>query len=313
MDQNILASELHRSARRHFPTRKVLTMHINDLWQADLADMQNLSKQNGGYKYILTVIDTFSKVGYARPIKTKTAVEVNEAFLNIVGEADAAPKNLHTDEGKEFFNSLMKKTNEKYSINHYHTFTDKKASIVERWNRTLKTNLFKRMTALNTLKWLPILPKIVSEYNAREHSTIGMAPNKVSETNSHLVLWRLKVEKVDPSPQKFKVGDSVRISRIKGIFDKGYHKFNWSEELFKVRTVKNTVPRTYLLSDLSGEDILGSFYGWELLKTKIPDYFRIEKVLATKKELGKTLIKVKWKGYDSKFNSWIDQEESVKL
>ena len=109
-----------------------------------------------------------------------------------------------------------------------------------------------------------------------------------------------------------KKGDIVRISRAKGIFDKGY-KFNWSEELFKVRKVLETTPTTYHIEDMSGEEVEGCFYNEELLKTKVPNYARIEKVLRKKIVDGKVHLRVKWKDYDNKFNSWILQDDSVKL
>ena len=109
-----------------------------------------------------------------------------------------------------------------------------------------------------------------------------------------------------------KKGDIVRISRAKGIFDKGY-KFNWSEELFKVRKVLETTPTTYHIEDMSGEKVEDCFYNEELLKTKLPNYARIEKVLRKKIVDGKVHLRVKWKDYDNKFNSWILQDDSVKL
>ena len=110
---------------------------------------------------------------------------------------------------------------------------------------------------------------------------------------------------------KFKV-DDLRISRSKGIFEKGY-KFNWSEELFKVVKVLQSNPITFHLEDLSGEKVDGCFYKEELMKTKIPDYARIEKVIRKKVENGKTYLRVKWKGYDNKFNSWILEDKTIDL
>ena len=105
---------------------------------------------------------------------------------------------------------------------------------------------------------------------------------------------------------KFKVNDHVRISKCKNIFAKGYAP-NWSEEIFVVKKIKNTVPWTYVISDLNGEKIVGSFYEKELQKTNQKD-FRIEKVISRK---GNKLY-VKWKGYDNSFNTWIDKKDLTK-
>ena len=105
---------------------------------------------------------------------------------------------------------------------------------------------------------------------------------------------------------KFKVGDHVRISKYKNIFAKGCTR-NWSEEIFIVKKIKNTVPWTYVISDLNGEEILGSFYEKEPQKTNQKE-FRIEKVIKRKRNK----LYVKWKGYNNSFNSWIDKNNLIK-
>ena len=113
------------------------------------------------------------------------------------------------------------------------------------------------------------------------------------------------VEESNKKDPKFKVGDNVRISKYKNIFTKGYTQ-NWSEEVFVVDKVKNTVPWTYLISDLNDKEIMGSFYEKELQKTDKKE-FRIEKVIKRKGDK----LYVKWKGYDSSVNSWIDKKDLV--
>jgi hypothetical protein len=106
---------------------------------------------------------------------------------------------------------------------------------------------------------------------------------------------------------KFTVGDQVRISRIKGIFEKGYLP-NWSEELYTVHEVKRTDPITYILKDMNGDIVTGGFYTEELQKSK-QEVFRIEKVLRKKKINGIEHGLVKWLGYDKKFNEWKPMSE----
>ena len=106
---------------------------------------------------------------------------------------------------------------------------------------------------------------------------------------------------------KFKVGDIVRISKYKNIFAKGYVP-NWSEEIFVIKNVKNTVPWTYVISDLKGKDIVGTFYEKELQNTNQKE-FRVEKVIKRKGDKPY----VKRKNYDSSFNSWIDKKVKVEL
>ena len=124
----------------------------------------------------------------------------------------------------------------------------------------------------------------------------------VDVKNNTYIDFKNDVNDKDP---KFKVGDPVRISKYKNIFAKGYMP-NWSEEIFVINKIKNTVPSTYVINDLNGEKVIGTFYEKELQKTKQQE-FRIKKVI--KKKADKLYIK--WKGYDNSFNSWIDKTDIV--
>ena len=119
----------------------------------------------------------------------------------------------------------------------------------------------------------------------------------------HTLILIKKINNKDP---KFKVGDRVRISKSKNIFAKGYAP-NWSEKVFVIKKVKNTVPWTYVINDLNGEEITGTFYEKELRKTN-QEESRIEKVIKRKGDK----IYVKWSGYDNSFNSWIDKKDLIK-
>jgi len=233
---------------------------------------------------------------------------MQQVFADAKVHGHRPPKNMHTDEGKEFFNSKFQDLMKEHKINHYNTYSKLKASIVERFNRTLKEKMYRKFTADNTTQWIDFLDELVAKYNNTRHSTIGMMPSQVDKKNKHLVLERLATSKTPIRKPRFKIDDIVRISKNKTIFDKGYVG-NWTEELFKIIKVKNTVPVVYLLEDLANEKLTGSFYEQELKKTKIPDYFRIEKVLQRKGNK----IRVRWKGYDSRFDSWIDVKNTEKL
>jgi hypothetical protein len=286
---------------------------INEIWQADLVDMQALAKQNRGYKYILTVIDTFSKIGHAVPLKTKTAKEV-AAALEMLLSTNKGPKvqNLHTDQGTEFFNSDARKVMSDFGVNHYNTYSDKKAMIVERFNRTLKQKMWRKFTEFNTHNWLDMLDKLIDEYNKSYHRSIKMRPVDVSKQNEkqvHKNLYPGGGSRGGESKRpKFGVGDKVRISKHKGIFEKGY-TFNWSEEVFNVTEVMPTNPTVYKIADQLKTALKGTFYDHELQKTQVPEYGRIERVLRRKGNK----LRVKWKGYDNRFNSWVDASETVRL
>ena len=156
------------------------------------------------------------------------------------------------------------------------------------------------MTAISKNVYFDVLDDIVNKYNNTVHKTIKMKP--INVTGDSYAEYNEDFNKKDP---KFKVGDNVRILKYKNIFAKGYTP-NWSEEIFVINKIKNTVPWTYAISDLNGEEITGSFYEKELQKTNQKE-FRIEKV---PKRKGDKLY-VKWKGYDNSFNSWINKKDLI--
>ena len=158
------------------------------------------------------------------------------------------------------------------------------------------------MTATSKNVYIDKLDDMVKEYNNTYHTTIKMKPVDVKD-NTYIDFEK---EVNDKNP-KFKVGDRVRISKYKNIFAKGYMP-NWSEQIFVIKKIKNTVPWTYVNNDLNGEEIISTFYEKELQKTDQKE-FRIKKVL---KKNGDKLY-VKWKGYDNSFNSWIDKKDLVQL
>ena len=189
----------------------------------------------------------------------------------------------------------FKDDTEMYSIHN-----EGKSVVAERFIRTLKTKIYKYMTSISKNVYIDKLDDIVNEYNNTYHRTIKMKP--VDVKGNTYIDSNKEVNDQDP---EFQVGDHVRISKCKNIFAKGYTP-NWSEEVFVVSKIKNTVPWTYVINDLNGEEIIGTFYEKELQKTNQQE-FRIEKVI---KKKGNKLY-VEWKGYDSSFNSSIDKKDLV--
>lgn len=261
------ASELHAPIRRKFKRRRVFVYNIDDIWSADLKDMQLLAKQNKHYKYILTVIDLFSKYAYAVPLKSKSGSEIVNAFQHLFKTSGRQPKKLWTDAGKEFINSDFQSFLKQNHIQLYQVYNEGKACVVERFNRTLGEMIQKHLTCTNSSKYIDVLQQMIDSYNNRYHTSIKMSPFEASDPkNADEVRENLYGHDTVDSVQKFNVGDRVRIYRYKNHFEKGY-KANWTKEIFIVTDVVNTNPITYKIKDLSGENILGSFYRQELLKT----------------------------------------------
>ena len=263
--------------------------------------MQLLNKYNKGIRFLLCVIDIFSKYAWVAPLKDKKGVSIVTAFQSILKQSNRKPDKIWVDKGFEFYNASFKKWLQDNYIVVYSTHNEGKSVVAERFTRTLKSKIYKHMTSISKNVYIDKLDDIVDECNNTYHTTIKMKPIDVKD-NTYI---NTDKETNDKDP-KFKVGDRVRISKYKNIFAKGYTP-NWSEEVFVIKKVKNSVPWTYVINDLNGEEIMGTFYEKELQKTS-QEEFRIEKVI--KKKVDK--MYVKWKGYDNSFNSWIDKKDLIK-
>lgn len=175
-----VVNELHKPARRYFKRRRVLVKGLHDLFQCDLVEMIPYAKMNSGFKYILTCIDVFSKYAWAVPVKRKTGKDVTNAIKKILVKPNI-PANLQTDNGKEFYNKDFTNLMKSLGVNHYSTYTSMKASVVERFNRTLKSNMWKEFSFQGDYKWLKLLPELIEKYNHTRHHTTLMKPTDASK------------------------------------------------------------------------------------------------------------------------------------
>lgn len=285
--EDIELIELFKPYRVHFPTRHFIQKGIDDTWQADLYsfyrpkgklvdpsynfrherkevkenDYKVLFRANSGFTYILNVIDTFSKFAWAVPLKTKGGAEVAAGLLKIIKESGRNPKKFHVDEGKEFYNKEVKKILEKYGMQMYSTGSENKASIVERFNRTLGDKL--KPIIYQNIVWVDVLPKIIKTYNNSYHRTIKMRPVDVSKDNENQLLSTVYRYRLSESQPKFEVGDRVRLSSFTDLF-RNKLKTNWTREIFTVSKVFRTNVIYYNL-----KDITGCVYEEELLLSKM--------------------------------------------
>lgn len=301
-----VAHELHKPARRNYTRRHVNIRGLDESWQADLVDMSAYASVNKGYKFLLTIIDIFSKFAWAVPLKTKNAQDVTSAMRSVLIQGRVPKKHLHVDRGKEFYNRDFQALMQQYNINMYSTFSNLKASICERFNRTLKNKMWKQFTLRGNYKWLDILSDLLSSYNSTKHRTIKMKPKDVTRKNEKQLLQNVygnfRINRT--LKNKFKVGDKVRISKYKNIFEKGYTP-NWTTEIFTIIKVESTDPVTYKLVDYEDHPIEGGFYAEELTRVKYPDVYLIEKII---RKRGNKFF-VKWLGFDNSHNSWINKTD----
>ena len=295
-----LADELHKPITRNFQKRSVVSNGIDEIWAADLVEMQNFSKWNIGIKYLLMVIDVFSKYGWIRGLKDKKTETVSKAFDDIF-KSKRKPRMLWTDKGSEFISKHFKDFLKREGMKLYHTENEEKSSVVERWNKTMKNRMWKMLTVNNNTVYWNKIDKLVDDYNNNTHSSIKMSPVEASKKKNESKVWfNLYGDSIYLKPGKstFAIGNRVRISKYKRkVFDKGYTP-NWTEEIFVIDKVLPTKPVKYSIVDTMGESIKGSFYEQELQKAK-QQTFRTEKVI--RRDNKKKMALVKWSGYPDKF------------
>ena len=220
---------------------------------ADLAGMQLISKYNKGARFLLCVIDIFSKYPWVAPVKDKKGVTIVNPFQKILDYPKRKANKIWIGQVSELYNNSFKKWLDDNDIKMCSTYNKQKSVVAKKFVRTLKNKVYKHMTTV----------------------------------------------------PKSKIGDHVRISKYKKIFAKGYAP-NWSEEVFVINKIKNAVPWSYVISDLSCEEIVGTFYEKELQKTN-QKQFRLEKIIKRKENR----LYIKWKSLDNSFNSWIDKKDIV--
>lgn len=312
-----LAYTLHRPRRVNFKRNFYNLDNINDQLQADLMDLDSLKDDNDGFRYVLLVIDAFSRYVRVRPLKTKTAREVLTAFKEIIGELEYPPLNIVTDHGGEFFNKSFESYCKSKGIKHYAPGSDTfKAAIAERAIRTFKGIMFKALTARLSYRYIDILQDVAKSMNARKNRSINRAPIEVTPNNVFEV-WAFvqeqrRKEKSRHEKHLLKPGDFVRVSKNKNsMMDKGFLP-NYTDEIFKIIQRIPKKPRPiYKLEDYKGEKIKEGWYKEELQKVMKNEetLYRVDKVLRKRKRRGIKEVLVSWKGYSEKHNSWIPETD----
>ena len=315
---------LFREKRKSFQRNNITVAGIDDLFQADLFSISKLDSENDGVKYILAVIDVFSRYAWVRPLSNKTPGAVSKAFESIL-EDGRIPKSLNTDMGGEF-RGVFKKLMEKYHINHYFSLNETKCAYVERLIRSLKNRIFRYLEEKNTSNYIEEIQNIVRNYNHTRHRSIGIQPSLVTKENENLIFWgqywpktkkNLKKRSLKIGKRyKFKIGAYVRIGAINDTFSKVGHA-NFTSEIFKVkhRFRREGIP-VYKLTDFYGDEVIkGLFYGQELIAASIKDdeEYKIEKIIKYRGRKRDREALIKWRFWPSKFNSWVRLKDITKL
>ena len=178
---------------------------------------------------------------------------------------------IQSDEGSEFTNKTVQKFFHDNNIQWYHIYNrDIKCSICERYNQTILNKVYKNFTLNNNTIWIKYLNKLVKEYNNSYHRTIKMKPIDASKKSNENIVTKNYNFKIANKKPKFSIGDKVRISLLKNIFEKGYTS-NWSEQIYIIDDIKSSNLHYYYLKDLNGEQLDSSFYQEELFKINMKE------------------------------------------
>lgn len=307
---------LHFPARRRFKRNPVVASAVGELCQADLVDMQAFASENDGFKYLLTFIDVFSKMAFAVPIKSKHATEIIKALASIF--LKFRPFMLQCDRGTEFTNTRVKQYLENMGVKLYFAYNqDIKASVVERFNRTLKSKMFKYFTARGSRRYVDVLEQLLRSYNNSYHRSIKMRPMDVPRSEPDEVfqnLYGFESEReligTPPSEQpRFTVGQSVRVKYHVGPLDKGFYP-NYEDKVYKITKVIKRHPRiVYQIADEQGRLLPRKVYAEDLQLVSPDTAFRIERIIGHRTRRGVKEVLVKWLNHDETHNSWIPEAD----
>ena len=312
------AYTLHKPVTRKFKRRKVIVGGKDHRWQCDLVDVKSFKNRN--INFLLTVIDVFSKYAWVEPVSDKTNNSMIKAFTKIFSKSKRKPFKLQSDHGGEFTGKAFYAFLKRHGVEWFSTWNmETKATVVERFNRTLMGKLAKHMTHTGNTDFVRVLPDLVHAYNSRKHTSTGFPPESVNAENSEQVWTRLYE---DNSHSRVMLNESlrekpiplesnVRLVQNKKLFGKGYNQ-GWTDEVFTVCKILNTRPKTYRVKDFAEEIIEGTFYKQELQQINPVEYM-IEKIIKTRKKGKSKEHFVKWKGYPSSANAWVSDKMMVNL
>ena len=183
------------------------------IWGADLVDIQLISRCNKGFRFLLGVIDIYSKYASFIPLTDKNGITITNAFQNFLEESNRKSSKIWVGKGSGFYNSSMK---EKNDIEMYSTHNEGKSVIAKRFTRTWKSKIYKYMTSVSKTVYIDKLDETVNNYNKTYHTAVKIKPVDV-KSNKYID----SIKEINNKKPKFKIGDTVRISKSKNIFSKG--------------------------------------------------------------------------------------------
>lgn len=304
---------LYKQTERNFERNKIFTNFINEVWEIDSLHYVNYSRYNYGYKYLIMIIDAFSKYLIVIPVKTLRAEELIPKFTKLFRKVK--PMKIRTDRGLEFNNRHFISLCQRFKIKFYTTSNQtKKAAIVERVNRTIRNKIRSYLAHKNTLRYIDALKQIVKSYNHSIHGSTHMAPIDIDESDERKVFKNmyghpnmLSILKNQKNMRnKFERGQEVRQKFDEKLLDKGYVQ-KWSDQVYKIRKVYNKLSKPQYTIALDDRVISRRFYPEELqiVRTTPNTRWIIEKILRKRKRNNIEEVLVRFRGFAPEYDQWI--------
>ena len=247
----IFINEIYsKGPKKNYITNKTDVYHIDDIWSLDILDLKDYGPENNrGYKYVLVIIDNFSKFGWTIPLKNKNAITIKDSFENSLISSKRQPNFLEGDRDRGFYNNLFQDFLNKNNINLYSRNSSYGAVFAERFNRTIRDLLKKPVFEKGDGKWIDILPKTTKQYNNRIHSSTKLTPIQASLKKNGSFVYKNLLDKRRKIKPKFQINDFVRVADLKRTFSKG-DTTNWSYKLYKITEIINDTIPAYKIDNL---------------------------------------------------------------
>ena len=247
----IFINEIYsKPPKKNYATNKADVYHIDDTWSLDILDLKDYgSENNRGYRYVLVVIDNFSKFGWTTSLKNKNAQTIKDSFENILISSKRKPGLIETDRGKEFYNNIIQDFLNKKNIKLYSRNSSYGAVFAESFNRTIRDLLKKPVFEKGDGNWIDILQSITKKYNNRVHSSTKLSPKDASLKKNEGYVYKNLLDKRKKIKPKYEIGDLVRTADLKKTFSKG-DMTNWSYKLYKITEIINDTIPSYHINNL---------------------------------------------------------------
>ena len=248
----VLINEFYgKPPRRNYARNNTDVYHVDDIWSSDILDLKDYGPENNkGYRYVLVIIDNFSKFGWTIPLKNKKAITIKDSFESIITSSKGKPGSIETDRGMKFFNNTFQDFLNKNNIKIYSRNSSYGAVFAERFNRTIRDLLKGPVFEKGDGNWIDVLPTITKQYNNRVHTSTKLSPKDASlEKKTKDMFTKNLLDKRKKIKPKYEMGSLVRAADLKKTFSKG-DTINWSYKLYKITEIINDTIPSYRIDNL---------------------------------------------------------------